>query len=680
MLLAFCISTLFHCQHCDSADLTEGNLLITANLFSSHSRHVLIEATPDSEIVQLIPVETPDSGTWENQAIITAGSNDIMMLINRRHTDQWYINHLNMESGNWNHHSVPAGSTGIEEHSHLCFTSKYIFYKKSGGGIVRIPLANPSTHQVILDGETFSHISYGNDRRLWLRNGKQFRGYDPDTLSLEREVNAQFDFRYPDDFTVHRDGKITLIAADTAPDNTHCYLIDTSGTLLSEARIAYGSRWLSTSSSQLGSDDSMLVHEGDSIQVAYYPDVRTDNSDYVLINGRDLNPNWRSASDVVACLVEFRRFKHITHWGTEENDSIAIDVTGETHISVASLGGNDSIQLYGTAHPNLYIEIHAGEDHDDVRIETNSRAYVHLSTGDDMFWTNSQKGMTIIGSWGEDRIVGGDGDDFIDAGDGADDIYGGAGNDICLGGDGDDLLIGEEGSDEIWGQDGNDICKGLSGKDTIHGGAGDDQMFGGDDNDDMRDSFGKNLFRGGNGNDFMVGGEDADRMFGEAGHDRMWGFAENDFMRGGSGNDILKGGDGDDILHGEAGVNILLGSRGNDSLFGGPSTDYLFGEQGNDKMNAGAGRSYLSGGAHNDNMRCSGSGAQYYFGGHGADTLIWTTNQSGVCHQVQHSQDILRPESTWREKGRVLSSEDFKSKIRSALDRLDQAGFGSPKL
>ena len=108
---------------------------------------------------------------------------------------------------------------------------------------------------------------------------------------------------------------------------------------------------------------------------------------------------------------------------------------------------------------------------------------------------------------------------------GADDLRGGAD---------DDLLVGRRGNDKLRGKGGNDELRGGRGNDVLYGGRGDDVLYGG---------RGRDVLRGGVGNDILHGGKGADRFafaLGASGHKIIADFEAGDTIvlgvdpRGGS--------------------------------------------------------------------------------------------------------------------------------------------------
>ncbi len=217
---------------------------------------------------------------------------------------------------------------------------------------------------------------------------------------------------------------------------------------------------------------------------------------------------------------------------------------------------------------------------------------------------------TLTGLGGADRLEGGDGDDFliggfttqIDAqpGDLADELLGGAGNDVLFGGDGADILSGGDGDDDIRGDAGSDIIDGGAGVDLASyrfnnfttGLALDFRNFAATTNFSWNDGRGgvdqltsiEALFVAGTqGDDTILGSEFtipgvygyANGLNGGSGNDVVTGAGNRDLITGGSGNDTLDGKAGDDDLTGGAGNDSIDGGIGNDTaVFSGVRTDY----------------------------------------------------------------------------------------------------------
>ena len=97
------------------------------------------------------------------------------------------------------------------------------------------------------------------------------------------------------------------------------------------------------------------------------------------------------------------------------------------------------------------------------------------------------KGITINGTWGNDRLFGTVNDDAL------------------FGSGGRDLVIGYEGNDDLRGGYGSDTIRGAAGNDTVNGGIGSDILHGGAGNDILRGGPGSDFLEGGTGDDVMTG-------------------------------------------------------------------------------------------------------------------------------------------------------------------------------
>jgi Ca2+-binding RTX toxin-like protein len=101
----------------------------------------------------------------------------------------------------------------------------------------------------------------------------------------------------------------------------------------------------------------------------------------------------------------------------------------------------------------------------------------------------------------------------------------------------------------------------------------------------------------------------------------LTGGAGNDTLTGGAGNDRLDGAGGNDRMLGAAGDDHLTGGSGNDTLFGGDGRDLLSGEEGNDRLEGGTGADELQGDSGRDSL-FGGGDDDRLFGGDGDDLLI----------------------------------------------------------
>ena len=180
-----------------------------------------------------------------------------------------------------------------------------------------------------------------------------------------------------------------------------------------------------------------------------------------------------------------------------------------------------------------------------------------------------------------ENVIGTDFNDRIFGDGAANELHGGAGNDIVTGGIGDDQLFGE---------DGNDILTGCQNTDLLDGGDGDDRLFidgfdtsvvGGTGFDrvsvqaslavdiDMRESTVKRADGNAGDDVFDASGVNDSSVI-------IRGFGGADEITGGFFSDVLQGGDGDDVIVGGASRDRIFGEGGADSLSGGDGDDLLF--------------------------------------------------------------------------------------------------------
>jgi Ca2+-binding RTX toxin-like protein len=139
-------------------------------------------------------------------------------------------------------------------------------------------------------------------------------------------------------------------------------------------------------------------------------------------------------------------------------------------------------------------------------------------------------------------------------------LLGTEGNDTLIGTTGDDVLSDRAGNDLLSGGFGNDLLDGGAGNDTLFGGHGMDTLYGGNQNDFLAGEVGRDRLYGGNGDDTLVGGRGNDRLFGGNGNDRLNGGGNDDLLYAGAGSDRLTGGEGADTFIWRAASESSAGS------------------------------------------------------------------------------------------------------------------------
>ena len=149
----------------------------------------------------------------------------------------------------------------------------------------------------------------------------------------------------------------------------------------------------------------------------------------------------------------------------------------------------------------------------------------------------------------------------IDGGPGAEQIQGGAGDDVLSGGPDPDTLLNSAGADALDG--GASVLDRVEFGGTaplrisLDGVADDGQAGEGDNVDPSIEDV-----SGGAGPDTIVGSAKKNQLLGGGGDDVMNGAGGRDRVRGHEGNDRLTGGSGLDLLDGASGSDLLLGRDG----------------------------------------------------------------------------------------------------------------------
>ncbi len=360
-------------------------------------------------------------------------------------------------------------------------------------------------------------------------------------------------------------------------------------------------------------------------------------------------------------------------------------LTGDNNDNVINGGGGDDIidgstgndTVNGGAGNDLFVQLDLG-DIDTLDGGTGTDTISTATSGSN--WTINLlagTGSTISSSLiisNLENITAGVGHDTLFGSNVANEIFGGAGDDIISGLDGNDRLFGENGNDRLNGGTGNDLLSGGAGDDVFIGGAGNDNHLGsgGFDTMDYSASASRvvlNLITGGtlgdaagdsyNGieevigsdfNDDITGGTASDTIFGGAGNDRLFGSGGFDVLDGGDGDDLLSGGDDADTFIGGAGADVHLGGGGldiidysasasrvvlnldtsgtlgdalGDTYFG---VETVIGTDFNDNITGDSASETLDGGAGNDVLIGAG-GYDLLIGGDGDDTM-----SGGVGH------------------------------------------------
>ncbi|WP_319019649.1 calcium-binding protein, partial [Xanthomonas sacchari] len=337
----------------------------------------------------------------------------------------------------------------------------------------------------------------------------------------------------------------------------------------------------------------------------------------------------------------------------------------------------------------------AGGENDSARVE-------QFVFADGTIWTPETlkaKGLTTVGTEGDDVLTGWNG------------------NDILLGGAGNDTLEGRDGTNRLEGGAGNDVLSvsTQSQNSVLIGGTGDDTLNG----SWYSDTY---IFNKGDGHDTVVEtsyySDTTDKLvFGEGlsaddvrilrdGYDVVLTFGDGtdsvrlkDWLNSAGGeNDSARveqfvfadgtiwtpetlkakglttvGTEGDDVLTGWNGNDILLGGAGNDTLEGRDGTNRLEGGAGNDVLSVSTQSqdSVLIGGTGDDTLNGSWYSDTYIFNkGDGHDTVVETSYYSGAIDRVLFDKDINLDDTFFSRSG-----DDLSIAIRDSNDLLTVADW-----
>ena len=230
---------------------------------------------------------------------------------------------------------------------------------------------------------------------------------------------------------------------------------------------------------------------------------------------------------------------------------------------------------------------------DDMRI-------VKGGAGDDTLTESSGRfpGRTLIGGPGDDVLTGGQNADTLygcvpdssgvppaacAAGDGGDRLTGNGGNDWLYGGPGDDDLDGGDHNDALWEE--HEAAD--NGADDLSGGAGDDLVAYRSRTASLTITMQDELANDGESGEGDNVRSDVENGWLGRGVNTVTGNAANNTFTGGDGVDTLRGLGGDDWLDAGHGDNLLYGGPGDDALYGANGSDLFLGEADDDVLGSG---------------------------------------------------------------------------------------------
>jgi VCBS repeat-containing protein len=345
--------------------------------------------------------------------------------------------------------------------------------------------------------------------------------------------------------------------------------------------------------------------------------------------------------------------------GGTDTRTVTVTINGYDELIVAPAAG-------GTTTGTAYNDTISGDVGDDILIGGGGDDTLNGGAGiDTVSYANAASGVTARLDLNQ---ASNDGDGGVDTFSSIERLIGSTFNDVLIGDGQDNILSGGAGYDVLIGGAGNDSLVGGAGAaNELHGGAGDD-LYILDANDTIVELAGggidtiraristvnlaanvENVWYDGP-LDFTGNGNASDNVItGGSGDDTLRGGAGNDTLNGGSGGidtanyafaaagvharlDIMRAlDDGDGGTDTFTGIEAIVGSAFNDLLVGGAQDDRLYGGLGRDVLLGGAGDDVLSGGQGEANQLQGGDGHDRYIidandtvvelAGQGHDTL-----------------------------------------------------------
>ncbi len=271
---------------------------------------------------------------------------------------------------------------------------------------------------------------------------------------------------------------------------------------------------------------------------------------------------------------------------------------------------------------------------------------------------------SLTGNWQANNLVGGAADDLLLGLDGSDTLTPGAGVDQIDGGKGSDTVNyglsmrgvsidlskaivkgrGAAAGDTLVSIE--NVIGSTTASNTIRGNRKDNDISGSAKRDKLYGGAGDDVFRPGKGRDVLDGGTGIDTVdysdvLTSKNEDQisvnLTGIAEyevpiffsvenaigssgDDSLNGGAASNLLKGNDGDDFITGEAGNDVLHGGNGNDVIDGDKDPHSSIKYVGRDRISGGSGNDQIYGNAGKDRIR-GDDGDDIIGGGSGADLL-----------------------------------------------------------
>ncbi|PWJ09848.1 calcium-binding protein [Jannaschia seohaensis] len=342
---------------------------------------------------------------------------------------------------------------------------------------------------------------------------------------------------------------------------------------------------------------------GEPIDLTALPDVIVNNSEFVVDNRNDSEPD-RTYSLGIDDDTFRAGIGNDTVDGGDGFDTLQYEFTGGgiranlTDAPREGLAPGEVQKLNGTDRVSSFENLLATNQSDRIFLPDGA-GFVFNRAGDDYVEGDAGDTLFVSGS-GEDTLIGGADDDVMifedDGFDGAGEAYQGivltmtgAGEGTVVDGWGftdtfsgfarfeggalDDIFVGAGGRDLFAGNLGADDMSGGGGNDTLLGGEGDDLLDGGLGRDVMEGGVGDDVYRVDDRRDVVVenSGEGIDRI--EATSDVVLGSSEIEVVElSGGAVRVTGNGFATEMIGSDRG-NILIGGGGGDTLEGGGGND-----------------------------------------------------------------------------------------------------------
>lgn len=360
--------------------------------------------------------------------------------------------------------------------------------------------------------------------------------------------------------------------------------------------------------------DNAAAGESDGISIAgaagHAPDVTIQNSTVHNVSGSrggrhgDIFQPWGDLGD-----LKIANFSGTSNYqgffldkfaiGSVELDTVDLGFSpgNEKYATLFWFGNADAGNRFPVTLRDVYTGEQAGMDAESSAVWPRAGADAGTRVNDAIWWdTLPIDGVIRIGTPAGGGFVQPEevGQDYAHVADALADIAGLHG-----------ALVGDNTANQLRGGAGNDLLLGLGGNDSLDGGWGADRLDGG---------TGADVLTGGDGNDMFIVDNVADVVIewinvGRGGIDTVT--ATVSYTLGANVENLLLSGSADLSGTGNHGANRVFGNAGRNDLAGLSGDDVLLGRGGADRLDGGSGMDLLDGGWGSDTLT-GGTGADVF--------------------------------------------------------------------